>query len=98
MTITEALEKFLLQLEADGRSPHTIGQYRRHIRTLARWCRDVRHCGRVSRISHEDLARFLTARQARMSVRGGEKKASSVNCLRASLRGFFRYLHQAGCQ
>ncbi len=96
MDITEALDRFILQLQADGRSPHTVGQYRRHIRTLARWCRDVRHSGRVSGISHEDLARFLTARQARMSARGGEKKASSVNCLRASLRGFFGYVHRAG--
>ena len=71
MTIDEALEKFLIQLEADGRSPHTIGQYRRHVRTLARWCRDVRHGGRVSDITHEDLARFLTSRQARTSARGG---------------------------
>ena len=49
MQITEALEKFLLQLEADGRSPHTVGQYRRHVRTLARWCRDVRHGGQRDR-------------------------------------------------
>ncbi len=30
MTIDDALERFLVQLEADGRSPHTTGQYRRH--------------------------------------------------------------------
>ena len=96
MTITEALERFLLQLEADGRSPHTIGQYRRHIATLAAWCRDVSHSGQVFEITHEDLARFLTSPQARTSARGGNKKAASVNCLRASLKGFFRYIHRAG--
>ncbi|MGH9360588.1 MAG: hypothetical protein ACRD2T_01630 [Thermoanaerobaculia bacterium] len=42
MTIDEALERFLVQLAADGRSEHTIAQYRRHIRTLSRWVRDVR--------------------------------------------------------
>ena len=42
MTIDEALERFLVQLAADGRSEHTIGQYRRHIRLLAAWAREVR--------------------------------------------------------
>ena len=42
------------------------------------------------------MARFLTSEQARTSARGGEKKAASVNCLRASLKGFFRYAHRAG--
>ena len=29
VTIDDALDRFLVQLEADGRSPHTIRQYRR---------------------------------------------------------------------
>ena len=37
MQIHDALERHLLQLEADGRSGHTIGQYRRHVRQLALW-------------------------------------------------------------
>ncbi len=32
MTIDDALARFLVQLEADGRSPHTTGLYRRHVR------------------------------------------------------------------
>ncbi len=43
MVIVEALDLFLTQLEADGRSPHTIGQYRRHVHLFARWAADVRH-------------------------------------------------------
>jgi hypothetical protein len=35
MHVQEALQSFLLQLQADGRSPHTIGQYRRHGTSLA---------------------------------------------------------------
>ncbi len=41
MTIEDALSRFLIQLDADGRSPHTLAQYRRHLRTLARWAADV---------------------------------------------------------
>ena len=32
MKAEDALSKFLVQLEADGRSSHTIKQYNRHIR------------------------------------------------------------------
>lgn len=96
MQIEDALARFLLQLEADGRSQHTIRQYARHVRTLARWARDVGHTGDVSATSHEDVARFLASPQARTSARGGSKRASTGNCLRTSLRGFFRYLRGAG--
>jgi len=96
MNIDEALDRFLVQLEADGRSPHTIAQYRRHIRTLARWAAGVGHTGRVADLSHEDLARFLAAPEIRASARGGTKKASTTNCVRTSLQGFCAYLHRAG--
>ena len=62
MTIHEALECFLVQLAADGRSEHTIGQYRRHISTLSAWARDVRpRRDRVADLDHEAIARFLAA-------------------------------------
>jgi len=94
MTIAEALERFLTQLRADGRSRHTLGQYERHVRLL--WVRDVRHTGAVEAMTHEDIARFLSAPQARTSAHGGAKWATSVNALRSSLKGFFSYLHRAG--
>ena len=59
MTIDDGLARFLVQLEADGRSPHTIKQYGRHIRLFAAWWREVGHSGAIDRISHEDIARFL---------------------------------------
>ncbi len=37
MPIEDALDRFMRQLRADGRSRHTIDQYRRHVRLLARW-------------------------------------------------------------
>ncbi len=53
MQIREALDRYLLQLEADGRSPHTIAQYRRHVRALARWAADVGHSGEIDALGHE---------------------------------------------
>jgi integrase/recombinase XerC len=92
MHISEALEAYLLQLEADGRSEHTIGQARRHVRLLGDWLGSDRD---VERIGHEDLARFLTADVARLRADGKPRKASSANALRSSLRSFFGFLNAA---
>ncbi len=96
MHIHAALSQFLVQLEADGRSPHTINQYDRHIRTFARWAAGVGLCGDLSQIGHHDVARFLVAPEARTRPDGGEKSAGSMNCLRTSIRGFFQYLVHTG--
>jgi site-specific recombinase XerD len=96
MKVAEALRKFQVQLEADGRSPHTIAQYERHIRLFSHWCDEVSHSGVLSEISHEDVAEFLVSPQAQSRRGGGRKKATTLNALRTSLRCFFQYLHRAG--
>ena len=96
MKIETALDRFLQQLDADGRSSHTIAQYRRHVRLLARWTADVGYSDEIESLTHQDLARFLASPVARTRPDGGVKKASSVNCLRSTLRAFFGYLHRAG--
>ena len=53
MKIEEALDKFIVQLEADGRSRNTILQYTRHIRLFARWAAQVGHSGVISEFTHE---------------------------------------------
>ena len=96
MQIAGALELFLKELKADGRSHHTIQQYRRHVRTLAAWAAEVGHSGRAGEISAEDVAAFLASPQARTSARGGKKKRSSVACLRRSVEAFLRYVEKEG--
>jgi integrase/recombinase XerC len=96
MRLQDALDRFVVQLEADGRSPHTIAQYRRHIALLGRWLAQVSHSDDVDALSHEVLAQFLCAPDARTSRRGGVKKATSMNALRSSLRAFFGYVLAAG--
>ena len=62
MTIDEALTKFLLQLQGDGRSTHTQRQYARHVRLFSRWCSDVAHCGDdIAGVDHEIVAKFLAS-------------------------------------
>ncbi|MEM7232840.1 MAG: tyrosine-type recombinase/integrase [Planctomycetota bacterium] len=96
MRIEEALSKFASQLNADGRSTHTIRQYQRHVRRLATWAAGNDHSGDVTDLTHEDLASFLSSSEARLRPDGKPKKSSSMNGLRSSLRGFFRYAHRAG--
>jgi len=94
--LRDALAQFLLQLEADGRSPHTRAQYARHLGLLARWLAASGHSGEIEHVGHEDLARFLVAPEARERGDGAPKRASSTNCLRTSLRSFFAWQHAAG--
>ena len=96
MRIETALKRYLLQLEADGRSPHTIGQYRRHVLLLARWARQEGLSGKVGDLDHQDIARFLVSPVARTRPDGRPKKATSTNALRSTLRTFFAYCHEAG--
>lgn len=93
MLVQEALGLFVTQLEADGRSPHTIGQYRRHVGALIAWAGPGRA---LSGIGHEEVARFLSAPAARTRPDGGVKKATSMNAMRTSVSQFFRYAHEAG--
>jgi site-specific recombinase XerD len=99
MNIKDALERYLTQLKADGRSPHTAGQYRRHVGLLASWLRGNGRSNAVEEIDHETLAQFLSSPSARERADGKTKKATTANALRTSLRTFFRYCHDGGyCQ
>ena len=96
MEIETALRKFVVQLQADGRSPHTVGQYKRHIRLLADWLTTEGRSRDVLDVDHEDLACFLASPTARNRPDGKRKRATSTNALRTSIRCLFSYLHRAG--
>src|SRR5262249_9982832 len=96
MDIKDALDRYLTQLKADGRSPHTSAQYQRHVTLLAVWLDERGHGGAVEEIDHETLAQFLASPAARERPDHKTKKATSTNALRTSLRTFFRYCHDGG--
>ncbi|MBZ0221184.1 MAG: tyrosine-type recombinase/integrase [Candidatus Methylomirabilis sp.] len=96
MHLQDALQGFLLQLQADGRSPHTIGQYRRHVAALIAWLAANGNNQNVNDLSPDVLARFFADGAARASCRGGSKKATSLNALRTSIRCFAAHLRDAG--
>lgn len=96
MHLQEALQVFLVQLEADGRSLHTRRQYERHIRSLISWLTGIGVEAVVSLLTPDLLARFLASDAAKLRIRGDYKKATSLNALRTSIRCFCRHLCDAG--
>lgn len=96
MQLSSALDRFLVQLQADGRSPHTIRQYRRHIRRLGQWLADLDLGLDLSTLDPDVIARFLASDTARLRPDGDPKKPGAMNCLRSSIRSFFKYLSAAG--
>ena len=61
MSLGAALERYLMQMRADGRSLHTVEQCERHVQLLARWAADVGHPASVASFTHEDIAAFLAS-------------------------------------
>jgi len=92
MKTSAALEEFVLQLDANGRSPHTRAQYTRHVRMLI----DAIGDKEIDAVDHVAIARFLTSPAVRERRGGGPRKATSGNGLRSSLRVFFGWCHAAG--
>ena len=96
MHLRDALERYLVQLQADGRSIHTRKQAARQVRALARWLEGDGHSGELGMVTEEDLARFLCSGAATQRPDGKSKRVASVNALRSSLRCFFSYARAAG--
>ena len=96
MQIQAALQAFLLQLRADGRSEHTVRQYQRHGTALATWLEANGASTEVAKLTPETLAKFFASDAARSSCRGGAKKATSANAMRTSIRCFASHLHASG--
>ena len=93
MNIHAALDAYLQQLAADGRSAHTIRQRARHVRLLAAVVGADRAIGSVD---HAEVAKFLASPTAQRRADGGIRKATSANALRSSIKTFLTYAHDAG--
>jgi integrase/recombinase XerC len=96
MRIEQALEKYVLHLKGNGRSEHTIGQVRRHVRLFEAWLEADGHSTEVAHIDHETVALFLASARVTKRADGRPRKPTSANALRSSLRCFFAFAHAAG--
>ena len=77
MHVQEALRAFLLQLEADGRSAHTIGQYRRHGTSLANWLTATATSTNIAKLTPDILARFFADDAAKNSCPAVRRRRSA---------------------
>jgi integrase/recombinase XerC len=93
--IQDALADYLVQLEADGRSKHTVGQYSRFLTQLGLWMERVLGTPDLDALRHQELARFLVSDDATKKADGKPKKPSSMNALRSCVRAFFIYCEVA---
>jgi len=96
MHVRDALARYALQLQADGRSDHTVAQARRQVGALVRWLEAGGGPQQIERLGHEDLARYLASPAAQRRPDGRARKATSGNVTRTTLRVFFRYASEAG--
>ncbi len=96
MTFQDTLQAYMLQLAADGRSGHTINQYRRHLASFASWLGETNRPTGIRDIDHQDLAAFLASENATHDAAGKKKRPTSINTIRSSLKTFFCFVHAAG--
>ena len=95
-TVEEALSAYLAQLVANGRSPHSVAQARRHVGVFGAWLRAEGRPLEVARIDPATVAEFMGSTAALRRPDGRPKLATSANALRSSLRGFLGFAHEAG--
>lgn len=85
LRLSQAVEDFLLAIQADGFSERTVDDYRRSLRFLTAFLGDPP----VRRISTEDLRRFLA------EYRKGRGPKTAYNAW-AAIRSLWRYLESRG--
>ena len=95
LTLPDALALFAEQLRADGRSKHTLDQYRRHVQAFSEWAGSIGLIDCISEIDHVVLAKYLCSDAVQKRADGSDKKVATVNAVRSSLKGFFGYLADA---
>ena len=96
MHLQDALGQFQVQLAADGRSEHTRKQYQRHVVAFLGWLNRNNRETDIASITPNIVAEFFGSDAARISARGGTKRATSANAQRTSLRCFLRWAHESG--
>jgi len=93
MTLEQTIKQFMDHQLANGRSPHTIGAQQRDLKLL------LNHLDsdyNIREITPTDIDGFLLSRPVQKQSNGQPKQTSSINRTRASIKGFFRWLTDAG--
>ncbi len=92
MRISEASQRFLIFLDANGRSPRTIDGYRRDLDMM------LAHTGDIDlvELTPDRLHAFLISDPVRRRLDGKARAPVTVNRIKAAVKSFGRYLAQTG--
>ena len=92
MNLSTAIDQFLTQLEAEGKSPHTLSCYGRDLSLLLAFAGDVE----TSALDADLLARFLLSTPVTTTHTGAPRGEASLGRIKACLRSFGRYVANVG--
>ncbi len=90
MTTRDAVNQYLAHLAADGRSPHTIGAYRRDLSTFIRFTAREK-LNELDDVTPETLTRFMTSQDVRYATNGCCRASASVNRYRVAVKALYAF-------
>ncbi len=90
--LTRAMESFLRQMAADGRSPGSIRSYRRELIFLSQFLGTIS----TRSITVDILNKYLTSSGVQTMQGGEPKQTSTINRTKSVMRAFFRWCQQTG--
>ena len=92
MNLSTSIDQFLTQLEAEGKSPHTLSCYGRDLGLLLAFAGDIE----ASALNADLLARFLLSAPVTTTHTGAPRGEASLGRIKACLRSFGRYVANVG--
>ena len=95
-SLDQALESFRKRLEADNRSPHTVGAYQRDLRCMNSALRKLDPTVTIDQITRGLIDEILTSPQVTISTWGGTRSQASLHRFKAVIRSFFAWATEAG--
>ena len=96
MSIDPLISQYLLALQAEGVSPHTLRWHRQSLKQFSAWLAAEDHPHDPSEWTPTVLRGFIVYTQTRPSARGPQLSGAAVNSLIRSLRAFCAWLREEG--
>ena len=90
MNIAKSVTDYLDHLAADGRSPHTVGAYRRDLSAFTRFA-EREHLHELDDVTPEVLTRFMASQGVRYATNGRSRASASVNRYRVALKALYAF-------
>lgn len=90
MTVKQSIDDYLAHLASEGRSPHTVGAYRRDLAAFERFA-DREQLLEPDEVTPDALVRFMASHEVRYGT-SGVRAAASINRYRVALKALYAFL------